>query len=105
MPTYENGKKLWIYTGTLTVAASPLLSGWIDTNGFTQVIPWMSFTGGTSAHTIQGSFDGATQDTDMTSLAVTSGTPLTILYPFIRWSTVQTVGTATVAKIYLQSRT
>jgi hypothetical protein len=104
MATINNGMTLWARTGTLTVAASPLLSGWIDTQGFTQVIPWFSFAGGTSVHSIQGSFDASTIDALFVYGAPTSGTVFTVLSPFIRWSTVQTVATATTAEVFLQSR-
>jgi hypothetical protein len=88
----------------LTVAASPLVSPWLDCSGHSQVVPWFAFAGGTSVHSIEGSFDGVNVDTDAVYGAPTSGTPFTVLSPFIRWKTVQTVADATKSKIYLRAR-
>jgi hypothetical protein len=94
----------WTNTAVITVAASPLLSPWIDTTGFTFLIPAFSFVGGTSVHSLEGSFDGVVVDTDITYAAPTSGTVLTVLHPYIRWKTVQTVADATRSKVILKAR-
>src|SRR6266496_2716167 len=98
MPTAGQG--LYVYNGpVLTVAASPLLSGWLDVRGIARVMPWFVFVGGTSTHSIQGSWDGTTQDADFTGAGgygtPASGTEFSVLSPYIRWSTVQTVADAT----------
>jgi hypothetical protein len=98
-------RQLWVYSGPpITTALSPLLSGWLDVSGFAQVLPWFLFAGGTSTHSIQGSFDGTTADADFAYSAPVSGTPFNVVSPYIRWSTVQTVGDATKSKIVLASR-
>lgn len=100
MPTAGQG--LYVYNGpVLTVAASPLLSGWLDVRGIARVMPWFAFAGGTSTHSIQGSWDGSTQDADFAYGAPASGTEFSVLSPYIRWSTVQTVADATKSKVYL----
>lgn len=93
---------LYTYNGpVLTVAASPLLSGWLDVRGISRLMPWLAFTGGTSTHSIQGSWDGVTQDADFAYSAPVSGTEFSTLSPYIRWSTVQAVADATKSKVYL----
>jgi hypothetical protein len=100
MPAASQG--LYVYNGpALTVAASPLLSAWLDVRGISRVMPWFVFAGGTSTHSIQGSWDGLAQDVDFAYTAPVSGTEFSILSPFIRWSTVQTVADATKSKVYL----
>ena len=100
------GYHLWEYSTPLTVAASPLLSPWIDATGFTQVVPGFKFTGGTSTATIEASLDGSTLDSDLTTLysSPTSGTAFSVVSPYFRFKVVQTSSDATVTKILLQSR-
>jgi hypothetical protein len=98
------GDEVWSYTTPLTTAASPLVSPWLSTAGFTRILPWFAFTGGTSTHSIEGSFDGTTQDTNITYAAPTSGTEFNVVSRYIRWRTVQTVANATVSEVYLQAR-
>lgn len=100
------GYHLWEQWTPLTVANSPLTSPWIDASGFSQVVPAWKFTGGTSTPSIEASLDGSTLDADLTTLysAPTSGTAFTVVSPFFRFKVVQTVGDATVTKIFLQSR-
>jgi hypothetical protein len=100
------GYKIWQYLTPLTTAASPLVSPWLDTTGFTIILPWFLFVAGTSVHSLEGSFDGSTLDTDLTAAyaAPTSLTPITVVSPYVRWRTVQTVANATTSKIFLQSR-
>lgn len=95
----------WGQSGpALTVAASPLLSPWIECVGFSQVVPFFAFAGGTSTHSIEGSFDGQNPDADFAYAAPVSGTPFTVISPFIRWKTVQTVADATKSKVLLRPR-
>ena len=91
-------------TPVLTVAASPLVSPWIEAQGFSQVVPFFAFTGGTSVHSIEGSWDGQNLDADFTYAAPTSGTAFTVTSPFFRWKTVQTVADATKSKVLLRPR-
>jgi len=95
----------WGQSGpVLTVAASPLLSPWIEAVGFSQVVPFFAFAGGTSTHSIEGSFDGSAADADFVYGAPVSGTPFTVLSPYFRWKTVQTVADATKSKVVLRPR-
>ena len=100
------GFHLWEWSTPLTVAASPLLSPWIDATGFTQVVPGFKFTGGTSTPTIEASLDGSTLDSDLTTLysSPTSGTAFSVVSPYFRFKVVQTTSDATVTKIFLQSK-
>lgn len=96
---------LVVNTAALTVAASPLLSPWVQvSDDMSQVVPFFAFTGGTSVHSIEGSFDGVTLDSSITYTAPTTATGFAVQHPFIRWRTVQTVGTATVASVYLRAK-
>lgn len=99
------GRGLYVYNGpVLTVAASPLLSAWLDVSGFAALMPWFAFTGGTSTHSIEGSWDGVSADADFAYAAPTSGTAFNIISPFIRWRTVQSAADATKSKVYLAAR-
>jgi hypothetical protein len=98
------GYKLWEWTTPLTQAASPLLSAWFDTTGYTTLLPFMISAGGTTVYGIDGSFDGTNADADFAYAAPTSGTPVTILSPYIRFKVTQTVADATKTKIFLQAR-
>jgi hypothetical protein len=101
------GYRLWEYFTPLTVAASPLVSPWIDATGFSQVVPGFKFTGGTSTPSIEASVDGSALDSDLTTLysAPVSGTAFSVVSPYFRFKVVQTVADATVTKIILTSRT
>ena len=94
----------WQNTAPITVAASPLVSPWIEAVGFSVVVPFFAFAGGTSTHSIEGSFDGTRADADFGYAAPTSGTPFTVLSPYFRWKTVQTVADATKSKVVLRPR-
>jgi hypothetical protein len=100
----QPGSLLWQSTAPITTAASPLLSPWISTDGISRVLPWFAFTGGTSTHSIEGSFDGSAADADFAYTAPTSGTEFNVVSPFIRWRTAQTVGDATKSKVVLRGR-
>lgn len=98
-------RALYVYNGpALTVAASPLLSAWLDVSGLTSVLPWFAFASGTSTHSIEGSWDGVSADADFAYTAPTSGTAFTVISPFIRWRTVQSAADATKSKVYLAAR-
>jgi hypothetical protein len=89
----------------LTVAGSPLVTQWLDMAGVaSQVIPWFAFAGGTSTHSLEGSFDGINADPDFAYAAPVSGTPFTVVSPWVRWRTVQTVADATKSKLTLRFR-
>ena len=91
----------------VTVAQSPLLSGWIDTTGYTNLLISYVFTNstGTTTLTVEGSFDGSTLESDITYAAV-GATPATvqIVTPFIRFRIVQATADATRTKALAQSR-
>ena len=103
-PPARPGDVLWENSAVITTAASPLLSPWIPTAGFTQVLPLFVFAGGTSVHSIQGSVDGSTVDADYVYAAPTLNAAFSVNSPYIRWSTVQTVADATKSKVCLISR-
>ena len=106
MPTAP-GYKLWEQTAAATVAASPLVSGWYDTTGFTNLFISYVFTNstGTTTLTVEGSFDGSTQETDIVYSSV-GATPATVavLHPFIRFRIVQATADATRTKAFAQAR-
>lgn len=106
MPT-PPGYKLWEYVTPATVALSPIVSGWFDTTGFTNILISYVFTnstGGTTL-TVEGSFDGSAQETDITYTAVPA-TPgaVVVLHPYIRFRIVQATADATRTKILVQTR-
>lgn len=104
MPALRVGDVLWENQAVITVAGSPLLSAWIPVSGFTVILPFFVFAGGTSTHTIQWGFDGATADADLTATTPASGTGINVLGPYFRWSTAQTVADATKSKVCLIAR-
>lgn len=107
MAVTNPGWKLWENTIPLTTAASPLLTGWYETTGFTSLLLAYVFTTGTTVFTIEGSFDGSTQDTTMAypSLAASPQTALVVqvMHTYIRFRIVQTVSSATVTTVYAQA--
>ena len=58
-------------------AASPVVSGWFDTTGYTTLQLAYVFTNstGSTTLTVEGSFDGSTQDTDMAYAALAASPP------------------------------
>jgi len=106
MPT-PAGYKIWEQTAAVTVASSPVVSGWYDTTGYTNLFISYVFTNstGTTTLTVEGSFDGSTQETDITYAAV-GATPATVavLHPFIRFRLVQATADATRTKAFAQAR-
>ena len=106
MPT-PPGYKVWDYITPATTALSPIVSGWFDTTGYTNLLISYVFTNstGTTTLTVEGSFDGSTQETDITYAAV-AATPATVqvLTPYIRFRLVQATADATRTKACAQSR-
>jgi hypothetical protein len=106
------GSRVWQILAPVTVAASPLVTGWIDTTGYTNMLLSYVFTNstGTTTMTIEGSFDGSTLDTDMTYAALAaspqlaSGLVVAVLTPFIRFRIVQATADATRTKVCVQAR-
>jgi hypothetical protein len=94
----------WANTAVVTVAASPLVSPWIDAQHYSQIVTGFLFTGGTSVHSIEGSFDGVNPDADITYAAPTNLAVMNIVHPYFRWKTVQTVADATKSKVIVKTR-
>jgi len=112
MPLSRPGDRVWEQVTPVTVASSPVVTGWIDTTGFTTLLLTYVFTNstGTTTPTIEGSFDGATLDTDMAYAAlaaspqITTGVSVTVLTPFVRFRIVQATADATRTKLFIQAR-
>jgi hypothetical protein len=111
MPTAP-GYKVWENTVPLTTAASPLVTGWFDTTGYTtlQVAAVLTNSTGTTTLTVEGSFDGATLDSTMTyatpitASTTAAGTAVVVQHTFVRFRVVQATANATVTTIFIQSR-
>src|SRR5215469_17959601 len=94
------GVAVWEMVTPATVAGSPVVTGWIDTTGFTTLLLTYVFTNstGTTTLSIESSFDGVTQDTDMAYAAlaaspqITTGVTVTILARYLRFRVVQATG-------------
>ena len=108
----QPGFKVWQQIVTATVAASPIVSGWFDTTGYTNLLISYVFTNstGTTTLTVEGSFDGSTQDTDMAYAAlaaspqITTGVSVTVMTPFVRFRIVQATADATRTKAIAQAK-
>ena len=104
------GYKIWANTTPLTTAASPLVTVWFDTTGYTSLLLSAVFTTGTTTLTIEGSFDGAALDSTMTYTPAVvastgvAGTVFVVQHPFVRFRVIQTVSNATVTTIFIQAR-
>ena len=105
------GYKIWETITPTTTAASPVVTGWFDTSGFTQIVAvnFAANSTGTTAVTFEGSFDGTTLDTDISygaalASSATAVIVVPVLTPFFRVRIVQTTANATTTKIYLQAR-
>ena len=102
------GSKVWENTIALTTAASPLVTGWYDTSGWTNLVLAYVFTTGTTVFTVEGSFDGSTLDSTMAyaSLAASPQTALVVpvMHTFVRFRIVQSVSNGTVTTVYAQAR-
>lgn len=106
------GYRVYEQATPVTVASSPLVSGWIDTTGYTTMLLSYLFTNstGTTTLTIEGSFDGTTLDTDITYTApptqtvLTVNTPVVVATPYVRFRFVQATADATRTKFFVQAR-
>jgi hypothetical protein len=104
------GSKIWENTIPLTTAASPLLTGWYETTGFTSLLLNCVFTTGTTTFTIEGSFDGVNLDATMpytpavTASSGVGGTVFVVQHTYVRFRVIQTISNATVTTIYIQAR-
>jgi hypothetical protein len=108
VPT-QPGYHIWEYNGPpLLLVNTPLLSPWLDAQGYAQVLGSWKFTNstGTSTPSIDGSFDGLAADADLTALygAPSSGVAFAVLSPWFRFHVTQATADATVTKIFLQAR-
>ena len=112
MPFTLPGNKVWENTTPLTTAASPLVTNWIDTTGYTTLLVGCAFTNttGTTTLTVEGSFDGATLDATMAYpagiTATNAPTPVAVIvqHTSVRFRGVQATANATVTTIYVQAR-
>jgi hypothetical protein len=106
------GYKVWEYVTPATTALSPIVSAWFDTTGYTNLLLSYVFTNstGSTTLTVEGSFDGATLDTDMTYTALAAspqigaGVAVPVVTPYIRFRIVQGTADATRTKACAQSR-
>jgi len=112
MPTTLPGFKIWENTVPVTTAASPLVSGWFDTQGYTTLLVTavIANSTGTTTLTVEGSFDGATLDSTMTyTPAITAstaaaGATVVVQHSYVRFRVVQATANATTTTIFVQSR-
>jgi hypothetical protein len=107
----QPGAKIWSTNVPTTTAASPVVSGWFDTTGYTQIVAtnFAANSTGTTAVTLEGSFDGSTLDTDVSygaalASSATAVIVIPVLTPYFRIRIVQTTANATTTKIFLQAR-
>src|SRR5215468_6530630 len=106
------GWKVWEQTAAVTVASSPLVSPWFDTTGYTTLLMHYVFTNstGSTTLTVEGSFDGTAQDTDMAYAAlaaspqITTGVSVVVMTPFVRFRIVQATADATRTKALAQAK-
>ena len=106
------GNAVWAMVTPATVAGSPVVTGWIDTTGYTTLLLHYVFTNstGSTTLTVEGSFDGSTQDTDMAYAAlaaspqITTGVSVVVMTPFVRFRIVQATADATRTKAIAQAR-
>jgi hypothetical protein len=107
MPITAPGSKLWASYTPLTVANSPLVTGWLDTDGFTNLVLAYVFTGGTTVMTVEGSADEVTLDTTHTYAALAASPQAALVVPvmhdFIRFRLVQSAADATVTSVFAQA--
>ena len=107
MVTTAPGSKLWSTVAPLTVAASPLVTGWLDTDGFCNIVLAYVFTTGTTVMTIEGSGDEITQDATRVYAALAAAPQTALVVPvmhdFIRFRIVQSVADATVTSVFAQA--
>lgn len=107
MATTAPGSKIWETVTSLTVANSPLVTDWFDTDGYTNIVLAYVFTAGTTVITVEGSIDAEVQDTThaYAALAASPQTALVVpvMHDFIRLRLVQTVADATVTSVFAQA--
>jgi hypothetical protein len=109
MATTAPGSKLWDTYAPLTVAASPLVTDWLDTDGFTNIVLAYVFTNstGTTVMTIEGSADAETMDVThaYAALAASPQTALVVpvMHDFVRFRLVQATADATVTSVFAQA--
>jgi hypothetical protein len=101
------GTVLHVQTTPVTTAQSPVLSPWINTEGFSQYYGIGVASGGTSTVTAEWSFDGSTVDSDITATTITLALTVTlrdVLAPYMRIRWAQTVANATISKLTVRAR-
>lgn len=106
------GNKIWENTIPATTAASPVVSGWYDTTGYGNLFVSAAIvnTTGTTTVTVEGSFDGATQDTTLaypagiTATNTPTGAVIAVQHTFVRFRIVQATANATTSTVYVQAR-
>lgn len=105
MPLH-NGDVLWETVTPVTLVASPVLSGWVETSGCTQALGWLAVAGGTTVVTVEYGTDGSTADADFTPVTIAAGAnvPFNLYGRFCRVRIVQSVADATKTKLYLQAK-
>ena len=108
MPVTNPGLKVFENTVPLTTAASPFVSNWYETTGYTSLLLAYVFTTGTTVMTIEGSFDGSTLDSTMAYAALAAAPQTALVVPvmhtYVRFRIVQTISNATVTTVYVQAR-
>lgn len=107
MGSIPPGSKIWASVAPLTVAASPLVTGWFDTDGYTNVVLAYVFTGGTTVMTAEGSGDAisleATHAYPALAASPQGALVVPVMHDFIRFRLVQTVADATVTTVFAQA--
>ena len=106
------GFKVWEFTTAMTTGASPAVSGWFDTTGYTNLFVSAAFvnTTGTTTLTVEGSFDGATLDSTLaypagiTATNTPTGVAVAVQHTFVRFRIVQATANATSTTVYVQAR-
>jgi hypothetical protein len=106
------GFKIWENTVPVTTGASPVVTGWYDTTGYTSLLinAVIANSTGTTTLTIEGSFDGVNLDATMTYTPAVSastgvgGTVFVVQHTFVRFRVVQATANATTTTVYVQSR-
>jgi hypothetical protein len=109
MAAISPGSKLWDTYTPLTVANSPLVTGWLDTDGFTNIVLAYVFTNstGTTVMTVEGSNDEITLESTHAYAALAASPQTALLVPvmhdYIRFRIVQTTADATVTSVFAQA--
>ena len=77
MPFTLPGNRVWEMVTPATLALSPIVTPFIETTGFTNLLISWAFTNGagTTTLTVEGSFDASTQDTDIVYPALAAAVP------------------------------